>query len=58
MWLLAIKAEGGITFAQDDTNRYDSMPRSASGTEGCASGNGGRAEPVGEELGGIDEPPK
>ena len=25
----AIKAEGGITFAQDDSARYDSMPRSA-----------------------------
>ena len=27
--LAAIKAEGGITFAQDDSARYDSMPRSA-----------------------------
>ena len=27
--LAAIKAEGGLTFAQDDTARYDSMPRSA-----------------------------
>ena len=27
--LQAIKAEGGITFAQDDSARYDSMPRSA-----------------------------
>ncbi|HSA57299.1 MAG TPA: chemotaxis protein CheB, partial [Gemmatimonadaceae bacterium] len=27
--LEAIKAEGGITFAQDDTARHDSMPRSA-----------------------------
>src|SRR5262249_4757199 len=27
--LLAIKAEGGITFAQDDSAQYDSMPRSA-----------------------------
>ena len=27
--LEAIKAEGGITFAQDDTAKYDSMPRSA-----------------------------
>jgi two-component system CheB/CheR fusion protein len=27
--LLAIKAEGGITFAQDDTARHDGMPRSA-----------------------------
>ena len=27
--LEAIKAEGGITFAQDETARYDSMPRSA-----------------------------
>ncbi len=27
--LTAIKAEGGITFAQDDSARYDSMPRSA-----------------------------
>ncbi|MBI3887044.1 MAG: hypothetical protein HY302_15145, partial [Opitutae bacterium] len=27
--LEAIKAEGGLTFAQDDTARYDSMPRSA-----------------------------
>ena len=25
----AVKAEGGITFAQDDSARYDSMPRSA-----------------------------
>ena len=29
--LEAIKAEGGITFAQDDSARYDSMPRSARG---------------------------
>jgi two-component system CheB/CheR fusion protein len=27
--LEAIKAEGGITFSQDDSARYDSMPRSA-----------------------------
>lgn len=27
--LKTIKAEGGITFAQDDTARFDSMPRSA-----------------------------
>ncbi len=27
--LEAIKADGGITFAQDDSARYDSMPRSA-----------------------------
>jgi len=27
--LKAIKAEGGMTFAQDDSARYDSMPRSA-----------------------------
>ena len=27
--LEAIKAEGGITFAQDDSARYDSMPRNA-----------------------------
>jgi len=27
--LESIKAEGGITFAQDDSARYDSMPRSA-----------------------------
>src|SRR5207245_240130 len=27
--LEGIKAEGGITFAQDDSARYDSMPRSA-----------------------------
>ena len=27
--LEAIKAEGGITFAQDDSAHYDSMPRSA-----------------------------
>jgi two-component system CheB/CheR fusion protein len=32
--LEAIKAEGGITFAQDDSARYDSMPRSA-GAAGC-----------------------
>jgi two-component system, chemotaxis family, CheB/CheR fusion protein len=32
--LEAIKAEGGITFAQDDTARYASMPRSAIAT-GC-----------------------
>jgi two-component system CheB/CheR fusion protein len=30
--LEAIKAEGGITFAQDDSARYDSMPRSAVAT--------------------------
>jgi len=27
--LEAIKPEGGITFAQDESARYDSMPRSA-----------------------------
>src|SRR4030095_8877292 len=27
--LEAIKSEGGITFAQDESARYDSMPRSA-----------------------------
>jgi two-component system CheB/CheR fusion protein len=32
--LEAIKAEGGITFAQDDSAKYDSMPRSAVAT-GC-----------------------
>ena len=32
--LEAIKAEGGITFAQDESARYDSMPRSAI-TAGC-----------------------
>ena len=32
--LEAIKAEGGITFAQDDSAKYDSMPRSAIGA-GC-----------------------
>jgi two-component system CheB/CheR fusion protein len=32
--LEAIKAEGGITFAQDDSAAYDSMPRSAAGA-GC-----------------------
>ena len=32
--LEAIKAEGGITFAQDESARYDSMPRSAV-TAGC-----------------------
>ena len=32
--LEAIKAEGGITFAQDATARYDSMPRSSI-AEGC-----------------------
>jgi two-component system CheB/CheR fusion protein len=32
--LEAIKAEGGITFAQDDSAKYDSMPRSAVGA-GC-----------------------
>jgi two-component system CheB/CheR fusion protein len=32
--LEAIKAEGGITFAQDDSAKYDSMPRSAIAT-GC-----------------------
>ena len=32
--LEAIKAEGGITFAQDGSARYDSMPRSAIGA-GC-----------------------
>jgi two-component system, chemotaxis family, CheB/CheR fusion protein len=34
MGLEAIKAEGGITFAQDDSAKYDSMPRSASAA-GC-----------------------
>ena len=29
VYVTAIKAEGGITFAQDDSARYDSMPRSA-----------------------------
>ncbi|MGH7959240.1 MAG: chemotaxis protein CheB, partial [Opitutaceae bacterium] len=32
--LESIKAEGGITFAQDDSAKYDSMPRSAI-TAGC-----------------------
>lgn len=32
--LEAIKAEGGITFAQDDSAKYDSMPRSAAAA-GC-----------------------
>lgn len=32
--LEAIKEEGGITFAQDDSAKYESMPRSAIGT-GC-----------------------
>ncbi len=32
--LEAIKAEGGLTFAQDDSARYDSMPRSAAAA-GC-----------------------
>jgi two-component system CheB/CheR fusion protein len=32
--LEAIKAEGGITFAQDESAAYDSMPRSAAGA-GC-----------------------
>lgn len=32
--LEAIKAEGGITFAQDDSARYNSMPRSAAAA-GC-----------------------
>lgn len=32
--LEAIKAEGGITFAQDESAKYDSMPRSAIGA-GC-----------------------
>ncbi len=30
--LKAIKAEGGVTFAQDDTAKFDSMPRSAIST--------------------------
>ena len=34
MGLEAIKGEGGITFAQDDSAKYDSMPRSAIAT-GC-----------------------
>jgi two-component system CheB/CheR fusion protein len=34
MGLEAIKAEGGITFAQDETAKYDSMPHSAVGA-GC-----------------------
>ena len=32
--LEAIKAEGGLTFAQDDSARYDSMPRNAAAA-GC-----------------------
>ena len=32
--LEAIKAEGGLTFAQDDSAKYDSMPRSAAAA-GC-----------------------
>jgi two-component system CheB/CheR fusion protein len=32
----AIKAEGGITFAQDESAKYDSMPRSAIAA-GCVS---------------------
>jgi two-component system CheB/CheR fusion protein len=34
MGLEAIKAEGGVTFAQDDSAKYDSMPRSAAAA-GC-----------------------
>jgi two-component system CheB/CheR fusion protein len=38
----AVKAEGGITFAQDDSARYDSMPRSdCGGLRGFRSQAGG-----------------
>ena len=33
--LEAIKAEGGLTFAQDDTARFDSMPPCSAADAGC-----------------------
>src|SRR4030095_8385835 len=53
--LEAIKAEGGITFAQDDSARYDSMPRSAIAT-GCVDFVL-KPENIAKELAGIAKHP-
>jgi two-component system CheB/CheR fusion protein len=49
--LEAIKAEGGLTFAQDESARYDSMPRSAIAT-GCVDFIL-KPEDIAKELGRI-----
>lgn len=53
--LEAIKAEGGITFAQDDSARYDSMPRSAVAA-GCVD-LVLSPEDIAKELGRISKHP-
>jgi two-component system CheB/CheR fusion protein len=53
--LEAIKAEGGITFAQDDSARYDSMPRSAVAA-GCVDFILSPAE-IGNELARVASHP-
>ncbi|WP_210234888.1 chemotaxis protein CheB [Methylocystis sp. B8] len=53
--LEAIKAEGGITFAQDDSARYDSMPRSAIAA-GCVDFIL-KPETIGKELARIAHHP-
>src|SRR6185369_17045474 len=53
--LEAIKAEGGITFAQDDSAKYDSMPRSAV-TAGCVDFIL-KPEAIANELAGIAKHP-
>jgi two-component system CheB/CheR fusion protein len=53
--LEAIKAEGGITFAQDDSAKYDSMPRSAVAA-GCVDLVLSPAE-IAKELGRIAKHP-
>jgi len=53
--LEAIKAEGGLTFAQDDSARYDSMPRSAIAA-GCVDFVLG-PEAIARELGRIARHP-
>ncbi|MEO6995927.1 MAG: chemotaxis protein CheB, partial [Lacunisphaera sp.] len=53
--LEAIKAEGGITFAQDDSAKYNSMPRSAVGA-GCVDFELS-PEAIAMELAGIAQHP-
>ena len=53
--LETIKAEGGITFAQDDSARYDSMPRSAVAA-GCVDFVGS-PENIAKELARIAKHP-
>jgi two-component system, chemotaxis family, CheB/CheR fusion protein len=55
MGLEAIKAEGGITFAQDESARYDSMPRSAIAA-GCVDFVL-KPEDIAKELGRIAKHP-